>query len=273
MSTPAKALTHCLVLGCGFTGRSVARLARAAGLEVLTTVRTAARAAGLRNEGFEVLEAPSLDASIAERAHPSTLVVVAFPPDGETDARIHAAFSHVAAIVYVSTVGVYGDRRGAVDDTTPLPNPPTERGKRVLDAEAAWRSVGATVLRSPGIYGPERGLHLRVTRGEHKIPGDGSRYLSRIHVDDLAALVLAASQKRGETYVVGDLSPAPHGEVVAWIAEQYGVPLPPHVPLESVHETLRADRRVDASRALRELGVTLRYPTWREGMAPDGPAP
>ena len=47
-----------------------------------------------------------------------------------------------------------------------------------------------------------------------------------------------------------------------------GVPLPPFVPLESVHESLRADRRIDASRALATLGVTLRYPTYREGMAP-----
>lgn len=235
---------------------------------MVATVRSLSRAAALRAEGFEVIDSPELEPSIAMHATAQTHVVVAFPPDGATDARLRGAFSHAASIAYVSTIGVYGEYRGVVDDRTRLPDVPTERGHRVLSAESDWRSAGATVLRSPGIYGPDRGLHMRVVRGEHKIPGDGTRYLSRIHVDDLAALCLAASGKRGETYVVGDALPAPHGQVVAWIAEQYQVPLPPYVPLESVHETLRADRRVDATRALRELGVSLTYPTWREGMAP-----
>ena len=107
---------------------------------------------------------------------------------------------------------------------------------------------------------------MRVTSGAHKIPGDGTRFLSRIHVEDLAALALAASRVRGETYVVGDLEPAPHGEVVRFIAEEYRVPMPPYVPLDEVHETLRADRRVDPSRALRELGVSLAFPSYRVGM-------
>jgi nucleoside-diphosphate-sugar epimerase len=122
-------------------------------------------------------------------------------------------------------------------------------------------------LRCPGIYGPERGLHRRVIEGKHRIPGDGSRYLSRIHVDDLAALVLPSSRLSAEVLVVGDLEPAPHGEVVRWIAEQYGVEMPPCVPLEEVHETLRADRRVDSEEALEKLGVVLRYPSYREGMS------
>ena len=71
-----------------------------------------------------------------------------------------------------------------------------------------------------------------------------------------------------ETYVVGDAEPAAQIDVVRFIAESYHLPLPPHVPLESVHESLRADRRVDASRVLGALGVTLRHPSYREGMAP-----
>jgi hypothetical protein len=57
-------------------------------------------------------------------------------------------------------------------------------------------------------------------------------------------------------------------EVVRFICEAYGVSMPPFVALESVHASLRADRRIDASRALSMLGEALRYPTYREGMAP-----
>ena len=264
--------TRVVVLGCGYAGAAVARLARERGLEVLTHVRSAERAAKLRAEGFEVLEAAVIDAAsvralaVDERTH----VVIAFPPDGSTDAVLAPLLEGAAAVTYVSSTGVYGERRGVVDDTTPT-GPPSERSAKILAAEQAYRDIGATVLRCPGIYGPDRGLHVRVLKGEHRIPGDGTRFLSRIHIEDLAQLVLAAGaagHARGETYVVGDAEPASQIDVVRFIAESYRVPLPAHVPLESVHESLRADRRVDSSRALRTLGVTLRHPTYREGMAP-----
>ncbi len=256
------------MLGCGFAGRAVALAARARGLEVLATVRSEARALALRAEGLEVLAAPTLplDGSLAARVRPSTHVVVAFPPDGLTDAALAPQLAAAGAITYVSSVGVYGAWRGTVDDTTPLPDAPTERGQRVLAAEDAWRRAGATTLRCPGIYGPDRGLHVRIARGLHRIPGDGTRALSRVHVDDLAALVLASARVRQETFVVGDLCPTTHGEIAAWLCAEHHLPMPPHAPLEEVHETLRADRRIDPTRALRVLGITLRYPSYREGM-------
>lgn len=240
-----------LVLGCGFTGRAVAHLALARGLRVVGTVRSDASAERLRSEGI---------ATSPVEAGPHTHVIVCFPPD--RDAELAPSFAHAGAVTYVSTTGVYGD--GAVDDTTPVDR--AGRNAPRLAAEDAWRAIGATVLRCPGIYGADRGIHVRMKRGEHRIPGDGSRHTSRIHVEDLATLLLATRDVRGETFVVGDLSPAPQREVCAWIAEHHGVPFPPLVPMEEVHETLRSDRRVDPSRALARLGVTLRYPTYRDGM-------
>ena len=252
-----------LVIGCGFTGRAVALLARERGLRVLATVRSEDHAAPLRGEGLDVL-VTAAGPALAAHAGAGTHVVVTFPPDGATDAVLAPAIGATgASIAYVSTTGVYGD--GAVDDTTPVA--PSPRNAARLDGEAAWRAAGATVLRCPGIYGADRGLHVRIRRGEHRLPGDGSRFTSRIHVFDLAAHLLAARGVRGETFVVGDLAPASQAEVCRWVAARYGVPYPPSVPIEEVHETLRTDRRVDGSRARERLGVTLRYPTWREGMA------
>lgn len=251
-----------LVLGCGFTGHAVARLARERGSRVLATVRSEAHAAGLRADGLDVLVTPVVP-SLATYAGVQTHVVVCFPPDGTTDALVAPALGATgASIAYVSTTGVYAD--GAVDDATPVVA--SARNAPRLDAESAWRAAGATVLRCPGIYGADRGLHMRVRRGEHRLPGDGSRFTSRIHVDDLAAHLLAARAVRGETFVVGDLEPAAQAEVCRWICAHYEVPFPPSVPLEEVHETLRSDRRVDGARARAQLGITLRYPTYRDGM-------
>ncbi len=256
-----------LILGCGYAGAALARLARERGLAVVANVRSDVRAASLRGEGFEVLQRAALDIAVARDVTSGTHVVIAFPPDGSTDARVAAGLGDAARITYLSSTGVYGSQRGVVDDDTPVPAlTSSDRGAKILAAEEVYRAAGATVLRCPALYGPDRGLHTRVLRGEHRIPGDGTRFLSRIHVQDLAQLVLA-SLPRG-TMVVGDLEPAPHGDVVRFICDAYGVPMPPFVPLESVHESLRADRRVDASRALAASGITLRYPSYKDGMSP-----
>lgn len=258
-----------LVLGGGYTGRAVLRLANARGLWTRAVVRDAERSKAVF-ELAEVIVTPTFDAKLAALASGTTHVVVTFPPDGETDARLSL---RAGAITYVSSTGVYGDHRGVVDDTTPVTTTPSATAARRLEAEAIWRARGATILRCPAIYGPDRGLHRRVVSGQHQLPGDGSGFVSRIHVDDLAALILAAPRAAGETFVVGDAAPARHRDVVAWICERYGVPMPPSIPLERAHESLRGDRRVDASRALRTLDVTLAYPSYEIGYLPSPPPP
>jgi nucleoside-diphosphate-sugar epimerase len=263
----ARAMFDVVVLGCGYAGAAVARLARERHLSVVATVRNPERAARLVADGIEVIAAPQLSAeAIARLISPQSHVVVAFSPDGETDARIAPACAHAAAITYVSSTSVYGSRRGVIDESTPLPEEQTARSAPIVAAETTWRAVGATVLRCPAIYGADRGLHLRIVRGEHRIAGDGSAFTSRIHVEDLAQLILASRATRAETFVVGDLEPATQNEIATWISHEYGVAFPERVPLASVPESLRADRRIDPAHALGKLDVTLRFPSFREGM-------
>lgn len=253
------------MFGAGYVGARVAALAAARGDEVVATVRSAARAAGLEGQGFQVSTAPVLEVA-AGLELAGLHAIICFPPDGATDAPLAQALSGAAAISYVSSTGVYGELAGVVDDSTALPTVATPSQARILEAEAAYRAVGGTVLRAPGIYGPDRGLHVRVCSGAHRLPGDGAGVMSRIHADDLAALLLASARVRGETFVVGDLEPAPQRETVAWICAEYGCPMPPSVPPAEVHESLRRDRRVDPSRALQRLELTLQVPSYRVGM-------
>ena len=51
-----------------------------------------------------------------------------------------------------------------------------------------WSSL---ILRPAAIYGPDRGVHVSLAQGRHRMLGDGSNYISRIHVDDLAAITAA----------------------------------------------------------------------------------
>jgi nucleoside-diphosphate-sugar epimerase len=268
-------ISKLLILGCGYTGSRVLEQALARGLEVIATVRSEASAIGPRAIAARfapgagrTIVAPVLTREVVAPLGADTHVVVAFPSDGHTDATVAPWLAGAHSVAYISSTGVYGDVRGRIDDSTPLPPASDERGRRLRDAEAQYLAIGATVLRSPGIYGPDRGLHMRILRGEHRIPGDGSRFTSRIHAEDLAQLTLAAAGVRNETFVVGDECPARHIEVVRYICELHGLPLPAHVPLDSVHASLRADRAVDASRALATLNIKLRYPSYREGLVP-----
>jgi nucleoside-diphosphate-sugar epimerase len=155
-----------------------------------------------------------------------------------------------------------------VNETTPR-NPQTLRQQLRADAEDAalggpWQAL---VLRAAAIYGPGRGAHVAMWEGRYKLAGDGSGYISRIHVDDLAAIISAAlkSDLIG-AFPVADDHPCSQREMAHYVAHLTGLPIPPSVSLEQADETRRGDRRVDGRAIRRLLGVELRYPSYREGI-------
>jgi nucleoside-diphosphate-sugar epimerase len=261
-------LRRILLLGCGYTGLELARQARALGLSVLATTRAEARRGELEAVGATpiVLATLSCDA-LAPHVDASTALIVSFPPDGRADEALSPLAEQAFASAYVSSTGVYGDTRGRIDDSTEAA-PDSARNQLRVEAEGLWRARGATVLRVGAIYGPFRGQHERVRSGSARIAGDGSHYVCRLHVEDLAAALLrAVSLKLGpERYVVADDRPAPQGEVVRWLAARLNVPLPASVPLDGAPETLRHDRQVDAWRFKRDAQMSWKYPSYREGF-------
>jgi nucleoside-diphosphate-sugar epimerase len=255
-----------VVFGAGFTGSQVCAAAQRRGLTALGVVRTAASVTALRERGLDATDQGALDVA-RQYVRSATHAVITFPPDGATDAELAPLLSGARAVSYLSTTGVYEELEGVIDDDTPLPSMPSPKYAAVRAAEDCYRAVGAAVLRSPGIYGRDRGIHVRLARGDFRLSGDGSRFGSRIHVADLAELLLASAETPGETFVVGDHEPCRQRELVSWLCGRLGLPFPASAPLEQVHETLRRNRRVDSARALGRLGVTLRYPSYREGLA------
>ncbi len=97
--------------------------------------------------------------------------------------------------------------------------------------------------------------------------GDGRNHVSRVHVDDLAAVVLAAldSDLTG-AFPVADEEPCTSGDMARFCADLLGLPPPPEAGDIEVHHTLRANRRVNGRAVLKLLGVRLRYPSYRSGV-------
>jgi nucleoside-diphosphate-sugar epimerase len=215
-------------------------------------------------------------ASRGSLAAPGAFVVCSAPPGANPAAEIRALFALVpdaARLIYISSTGVYGRGDGAwVDETWPVA-PITDSGRARAAAEAALAEspVSWVALRAAGIYGPGRGLVDRMRAGTYRVIGDGTSHVGRIHVVDLVAAIIRAgvTDVRGAVNVA-DNDPAPIGEVADAVAARLGLPPPPRVPAASVSAEiagmLTADRRIANRRMHDELGVVLRYPSWRDGV-------
>lgn len=271
-----------IIVGCGYTGTQLARTLAARrdlAAEVAITrrdgevARALGAALGVRGERAELAE---LGRPGALEVPAGAVVVCTAPPGPDPAGEIRAlvaAARDAARIVYVSSTGVYGPGAGAwVDESWPVA-PVTESGRARAAAEAALAEsqVPWIALRAAGIYGPGRGLAERIRAGAYRVIGDGTSHVSRIHVVDLVAAIIAA----GRSAVTGavnaaDDDPAPIGEVADRIAAQLGVAPPPRVPVDAVSPEiagmLTADRRIANRRLREELGVALRYPSWRVAL-------
>ncbi|MBY0358369.1 MAG: NAD-dependent epimerase/dehydratase family protein [Candidatus Obscuribacterales bacterium] len=259
-------MNNMLIIGIGQVGKALIK-ASPDPSKITATTRDPLRVFWLADLGVKPIIMPLPSAEIIEPIADGKDVIATFPPDGQADAILAKACRKARRLIYISSTGVYGSQTGTIDNTS-SPDRESENTKARLAAEDAWLANGAIVLRPPGIYGPANGLHLRLKEGTFKLPGNGERLSSRIHVDDLARIILAVlAQKNLEhkTYVVGDLNPCSLKELVQWLCEKMHLPFPESTNPENVNITLRNSRSIDSSFLLNELGLKLLYPSYQDG--------
>lgn len=278
------------IIGCGDIGLRVAAVWQERRVAVHALARSDASAVILQKRGIAVLNG-DLDQPESLPLPPAHSVVYFFAPPptrGVTDPRMHNFLNTIpndnlpARIVYISTSGVYGDVHGAwVTEESPV-KPTVDRSRRRLDAEqalqawAARSGVPVVILRVPGIYGPGR-LPVDVVKSGRPILSEAeSMFTNRIHADDLANICVVAGEAKSPPgiYNVSDGHPGSMAQYFKAVADLLGVPRPPEVSMEEAKRVLSAElmsyltesRRVDNRKMLRELGVTLKYPTLTEGL-------
>ncbi|MEL7304090.1 MAG: SDR family oxidoreductase [Pseudomonadota bacterium] len=279
-------------LGAGYSARAAAQRVLAAGGEVTGTSRSEDGCARLRTGGLSAVrfEGGAPDDAMAAALEAATHVLVSIAP--EPDPQIGDTFlDDVRALIarrslkpelvtYLSTVGVYGDHDGAwVDEDTEC-RPVSARSKARRIAEDAWlewaraADIRCHVYRLSGIYGPGRSPVSRLKAGKSRRIVKPGQVFNRIHVEDIASAVMAGFAGRGRfaIYNVTDDLPAPPQDVIAFAAEQLGMPVPPAVDFETADLTPMArsfygeNKRVSNARMRDNLGVVLAFPTYREGI-------
>ncbi|MEB2361571.1 MAG: NAD(P)H-binding protein [Bryobacterales bacterium] len=259
-------------MGCGYTGRLAARTLLEKGFRVTATTRNPAKLGGLARAGVRVVRLEVLElATIAALEVPqNALVIDSIPPVGDIDptaALVQQLGTRPAKVLYISTTGVYGETRQVNENTRPAPRTDREQLRRQAEAAVEAGPWPSLILRSPAIYGPDRGVHVSIKAGTYRLPGSGLNFISRIHVEDLAAHAVAGllSSITG-AWPVADQEPCTSAEIARYCSELLGLPMPPQSGSDSLHESRRTDRRVNGEAIRRLLDVVLRYPSYREGI-------
>ena len=277
-----------LIFGFGYAARVLAVRLQADDWQVAATIRRPADRALLEAMGVTPCRRRQPLDGLAQAVRHADAVLITAPPDAEGCPALRVLVPAMAQatafpdwISYLSTTGVYGDRRGGwVTETSRLAAQSLEGARRV-GAERDWLEVGrgmgltVTIFRLPGIYGTGRSALDRVRSGQARRIAAPGQVFSRIHVEDLAAGLEAsiARPRAGGIYNLCDDAPCPNSEVIAYAAARLGVTVPPEVPLaEAALSPANArfyaeSKRVSNARAKAELGWRPEHPTYREGLA------
>jgi nucleoside-diphosphate-sugar epimerase len=274
-----------LVAGCGWLGTAVARALVARGDRVTGIRRDPARAAALAELNVTPLVMDLAAPGAADRLPTVDVVVACQSSATDTPEAYRAAYltatrallegarrSGARAFVYTSSTGVFGQRDGADVDEATAPAPASPTAQVLVEAERlVLAAVGigypGQVLRLSGLYGPGRlGTIDRVRRGAIALGAGDDAFMNFCHLDDAVAFVLAALDRgqAGATWHGSDATPPRRREVVEWLAARLGIP-PPRLP-EGAAAPPGPNRRILSARTREALGVTLRYPSFREGF-------
>jgi nucleoside-diphosphate-sugar epimerase len=268
------------ILGLGYSALHFVRQFGGSFSHIAGTVRDPGQRNDLAGIEMHAFAGGSPTDETVQRIGEADVLLVSIPPGNSGDPAL-AAFADVLAaghrrIIYLSTIGVYGDHAGSwVDEATP-PLAVFDRTRMRLAAEQAWMDTGSgnvAILRLAGIYGPGRNALVTLRTGTARRIIKPGQVFNRIHVDDIASAIMAAVRHQGGgIFNVCDDEPAPPQDVIAYAAQLMGVAPPPEEAFATAEMSAMArsfyasSARVSNAKLKRELGVTLAWPTYRHAL-------
>ncbi|HFJ9672762.1 TPA: epimerase, partial [Stenotrophomonas maltophilia] len=293
MSIPLQASalpTRVLILGMGWSGCVLATQLQARGVHVVGTVRDPSSAPddGLLRHQLHADTPPS--PALLDEIAQAEAVLCSVPPDAEGDPALRLLLPALQGspalrwVGYLSSTSVYADRAGGWINETSVADATETTGVRRLLAEAQWlalaeqRGIASAVFRLPGLYGPGRNALLQLAEGRARHVIRPGLAFNRLHVEDLAAVIIASMQRPAHRglYLPSDDEPAPPQDVLAFAAKLGGFAMPPAVAWDdpTLSPTLRrfyeSNKRIDSRGTRQALGWKPRFPTYREGLRAAG---
>ena len=263
-----------LCLGGSYTGKAMAR--RLVGeCEVVFLSR---ESFALRNAGFKVVTPEGLQ-EFANRSS-INLVLDSVPPVYNANGRLAHAYADATKmvqrkwpevpVVHLSTTSVYPAEYSAErEEDLPVldEDSPTKKESERLALEGYVSSLwsGVRIVRSGGIYGPGRCMAARFREGDFRRTESGNLMVSRIHVHDLARLVLAVGRLEGTagpTIVNAvDERSSSNRETFTYLGQRLGMDIP-----GDWRTAKPQGRQVVSKYAKTLLKGRFAYPSYKEGF-------
>lgn len=279
---------HLLIIGFGYTARYLAKKAHELGMKVTATTRDSTALGYHESLGCELISFTNqaLEKALINTTH----LLISTPPLAHQGDPVLLNFTELLTqhaktlqwIGYLSSTSVYGNHDGNwVDESSQL-NAQTGQGKLRRAAEEQWikfateQSIRLTVFRLAGIYGPQRNVLARLRLGKKDTVVKQNHYFSRIHVDDIVQVIIAAMLKLEpgiELYNVADDAPTPGNSVDQYAAALLNLPALKEIAYETAnlspmaHEFYTHNKRISNAKLKQQLISQLIYPTYKEGLA------
>ena len=269
---------HILIAGAGYVGSRIADYFCLKNQKVWAIIRTVERQKNLEKIGAVPIVTDLTDFKNIPQIPPVNFVVISYAPLERDEASYRKMYiegtqnllrklKEIAPpqlIVYLSSTGVYPDLKGNWVDETTVPNPDTERGKILLEAEKLVLNSGfpSVIFRLSGIYGPGRNRIQTAKQGELVID-EPYKYINMIHVDDIVSAIplLFKSAEPGKVYLGVDDDPVTQSEFFDWLSEKLNISIA-SIPVSNA----TCGKRLK-NKSLKSLGFSFYYPTFREGYS------
>jgi nucleoside-diphosphate-sugar epimerase len=274
------------ILGFGYTAKFLAEKLSKINFSITGTSRNLNVRDYYQKKGYEIVDFN--DIQIEHILYRSTHLLILIPPvpllgdPALTDllALLEKYSRRLEWVGYVSSTGIYGNHDGAWVDEFTLPKNIGIRSALRLEAEMAWLDVSKKfqlpihIFRLAAIYGPNRNVLSDIANGKDQSVYKEGHFFSRIHVEDIAKIILASIQKPniGSVYNISDDLPAPSHEIDQYAASLLKRDALPLVPFEKavlsdqLKEFYGSNRRVSNAKIKQEFKLRLNYPSYREGL-------
>ncbi len=246
-----------VILGAGYTGKFLYRLARKQGETVFATSRWPENHLSFtRPEDRLAFDLNRKETW--ESLPPQSQLIWCFPalPAKAASAFARHMTSQKCRFLVLGTTSAFPRLGGGIIDETmevDLAKPRTQ------SEEDLRKTHGAIVLRLAGLYGPGRNVLDWIRKGKIF---SSERYVNLIHVEDVAGICLKALTHAppGSAYIVSDGVPRRWSEICTMAVRRWGIPRPPHSHGKD------GGKQLSSCKVLRELNYQLRYPDLYEAL-------
>ena len=226
----------------------------------------------------------NFDEEIIDKLKNSDHILISIPPINGNDIVINnfsdtLKISNIKWITYLSATSVYGNHKGEWVNELSKTHPTSLLGINRLKVEEKWLSfvkknnLPLQIFRLSGIYSNKNNPLLRLKSGNANIINKPNHFFSRIHVEDIANILLKSltNFKTNEIYNISDDKPASSQEVMSYAAKILKTDLPKTIEEQDIKSEMlknfyKDSKKVSNKKMKKFFNYNLKFPTYIEGL-------